>query len=127
MKSTDVIAYAYEGNIYCPDCLRKQRHVTHHPAHPTFCGAEVDTPQHCTDCGAFLDGFVLTNDGIAYVIEALQEWYGEAKTFSDLADKAFLANWRGMLPDTTSDPDDDTALAVFDAIWRLHSASTQPQ
>lgn len=55
MHATDIIAYAWEADTWCPDCttpkMRRQ-------GSPFFCGSEVDgTIPTCGECREKIDGF----------------------------------------------------------------------
>lgn len=55
-------------------------------------GGEADTPQHCDQCGVFLEN-PLTDDGTAYVMDALNRILpegqepGDDESWSELADR----------------------------------------
>lgn len=86
-------AYVYDGDFLCEDCARKfieeigpntekTTDSNEYPQGPTpDGGGESDCPQHCDDCGVFLEN-PLTADGYEYVYEAavekvtetIQEW-----------------------------------------------------
>ena len=62
--------YYFEASCYCPQCARD--------AHGDLCefadvgfSPEVDSPQHCAECGELLD-CTLTDDGAEYVADALE-------------------------------------------------------
>lgn len=61
-KTYEVIGYAYEADIHCPDCARKRfpnpNKATDNEGnevHPVFLGDEFDTPPCCGDCFEPLD------------------------------------------------------------------------
>jgi len=64
MNAADVVAWAFDGAVYCP---------VHKPkgAGPMFCGYETDCPDHCDECNAFIDGQALTSEGRNYVLGKL--------------------------------------------------------
>lgn len=55
-------------------------------------GGEADTPQHCDDCGTFLEN-TLTPDGFKYVQEAAEEFKTEGadESWAEIAAKAEAA------------------------------------
>ena len=55
--------FHFDGEEYCEDCLPG-------PGEPDY--GEQDYPAHCCRCHKPLD-CTLTKDGVAYVIEALQQ------------------------------------------------------
>jgi hypothetical protein len=81
VTATNVVAWAADAALYCDDCARKRYGDIDGGApdgegnevHPVFSSEdEADCPQHCDDCGAFLEN-ALTGDGWAYVLEAVIE------------------------------------------------------
>ena len=99
MEATTVIGYAYEADTHCLDCARDRfgdalnapetEDLDGNPIGVMFCGEAADTPLHCSDCRAFLEGGALTEEGERYVVDALlfppAPEYGESKV---------LAGWR---------------------------------
>jgi hypothetical protein len=96
-------AYIYRAALYCEDCAKaiqarlcveagasKQIMETgmdseSYPQGPYGQGGgEADTPQHCDNCGLFLEN-PLTSEGLAYVSEKLSDGRGNA---------AVLEQWR---------------------------------
>lgn len=69
-------AYIYQADIYCKDCANEIRKIKSlgensedYPQGPfPDGGGEADSPQHCGDCGLFLEN-PLTEDGQDYVKE----------------------------------------------------------
>lgn len=87
-------AYIYQANIYCADCAQAIAkdlidscyEITDDsetfPQGPySNGGGEADTPQHCGDCGLFLEN-PLTVDGYQYVLEAM----GNSKERSEIVE-----------------------------------------
>ena len=81
-------AYIYQADIYCADCgegLKSDLSTTPedrrddsetYPQGPyADGGGEADSPQHCADCGAFLEN-PLTGDGRRYVLDAILDGTG---------------------------------------------------
>lgn len=83
-------AYVYQAALWCETCalvvrennesggaitfddMRKDSE--HYPQGPyDDGGGEADCPQHCDGCGVFLEN-PLTDDGLEYVREAIQDW-----------------------------------------------------
>lgn len=85
--------YVFDANLLCEECMKKfveeigpnteeTTDSNEYPQGPTSDGGgESDCPQHCDDCGVFLEN-PLTADGFEYVYEAaakkitktVQEW-----------------------------------------------------
>ena len=61
MRADTIIAYAYRADIYCEDCIGDVEEDGELDSdlrpQPIFCGEEVDSVQHCGDCGEVIDGF----------------------------------------------------------------------
>ena len=77
----DPSSWAYDADLHCDDCARKAgMHVdgavdgAGEAPSPVLTDeqARADTPQHCGTCGTFLEN-PLTDEGVAYVIEALDD------------------------------------------------------
>jgi len=87
-------AYAYKASLYCESCgemvKAKCRHLdtgdsNDYPQGPYGNGGgEADTPQSCDHCHTFLEN-PLTDDGRAYVLEAIET--------GDLEGSAVLREW----------------------------------
>lgn len=97
-------AYAFRAALYCEDCAQAIRRVTNksldsdvYPQGPYESGGgESDTPQHCDQCGVFLEN-PLTDDGRAYVVECLASQGDAAGYESEPAqegDSAVVEEWR---------------------------------
>lgn len=56
----DPAGYVYDGSIYCEECIGDLRNAE--DTWVIFEHDESDTPQHCSDCTAFIPG-ELTRDG----------------------------------------------------------------
>jgi len=77
--------YAYQADLYCDDCgetIRADRAPVvafsdrgDSDSYPQWASddSESDCPQYCAGCGLFLEN-PLTDAGIGYVIEAVQEF-----------------------------------------------------
>lgn len=93
-------AYIYQADIYCEDCaagLVEARNlwgsensgdseVTPQGPYENG-GGEADCPQHCGDCGLFLEN-PLTSDGVAYtaaILEARNRGY-DSRVIADWAE-----------------------------------------
>lgn len=100
---TDVIAYTFDADIYCPTCTAMRYGLNDggwvpeeaedsegNPVHPVFGDAESDTPEHCADCRDFL-GNDLTGDGYEYVLGAVVSHIVDRAD----GDGAVLAEWWG--------------------------------
>ena len=61
-------AYVYQAALLCSDCAKN---VTADGPYGAG-GGEADFPQHCDQCGAFLEN-PLTPDGILYVRDAIDD------------------------------------------------------
>ena len=79
--------YMYQAAFYCvpcgqdlpvcpnPDCDDTDHDSDEYRKGPyPDGGGESDSPDHCDDCRGFLEN-PLTDDGIAYVVEELNEFY----------------------------------------------------
>ena len=113
-------AYIYRAAMLCGKCaklrmsdLEAHPDSDHYPQGPyADGGGESDSPQHCDDCGLFLEN-PLTCDGIDYVREQFQhsnpmhksptliewaEFYGaqlcECATISEDADMCVMCSFR---------------------------------
>jgi len=82
--------YIFAADVYCCDCGERHREelsaVGEAPANPAnettydsgdfpkgpYSDSESDTPQNCADCGFYIEG-PLTDDGVDYVIEAMND------------------------------------------------------
>lgn len=94
-------AYVYQAAMWCEDCAAEIRNTLamgkseldiekedseHWPQGPySNGGGEADCPQHCDDCGKFLEN-PLTDDGYKYVAEAIDSW-------PDAGSQEFLRQW----------------------------------
>lgn len=121
--TTDPTAYAYNADLYCPDCAADLQLKLFHrggrddgttDAWPQPHSGESDTPYHCATCGELLD-IPLTADGAAYVIsnvlDHLHHGHGAASV---------LAAWWERYEDSVTDawtPDDTEEMR--DAIGAL--------
>ena len=95
-------AYMFRAALYCGYCADQ---IKHHladvpedarddsedwPQGPfADGGGEADSPQHCDDCGLFLEN-PLTSDGVDYVRDALAEGRGDAHTLAEWAEFYYL-------------------------------------
>lgn len=84
-----MLAYAYQGSLYCETCgqevieeIRSRRDAAERfgsldsnvfPQAACNGGGEADSPSHCDSCGRFLAN-PLTADGLQYVREKLEEY-----------------------------------------------------
>lgn len=64
MKAWDIIAYAYDAALHCPECtpdnLKREDAVDSegNPVHPIFGSDELNSEDTCDDCGNLLfDGY----------------------------------------------------------------------
>ena len=77
--------YIYNADIYCVDCAQemideyRERGIADDGDSNTFPqgpypngGEEADCPQHCGDCGVFLENS-LTSDGADYVLSHIAD------------------------------------------------------
>ena len=84
------MAYVYNAALICKSCgERRIKRLTdsgiandgdsdRFPQGPySDGGGESDTPQHCGNCGVFLENF-LTSDGVEYVTQAVNSADGDA-------------------------------------------------
>ena len=76
---TNPTSYAYDAAMHCADCADASGMTAEgaedsdgNPVGAAF-SDEADTPQHCDDCGVFLEN-ALTDEGVRYVIEELQSY-----------------------------------------------------
>lgn len=99
-------AYIYKASLYCVDCAMAMSGAVP-PASPSFAesklldsdttiigpylngGGEADSPQHCDGCRCHLEN-PLTDDGVEYVISAIER---------DDGDQAVLRTWIGHYGD----------------------------
>jgi len=100
--------YAYHADMYCDDCGRKiaddcdadgiedEGDTEGYPQFDCSSG-EADCPQHCANCGEFLEN-ELTDDGREYVLEAVTAGRG---------DPAVLAQWSDYYGIRVPDEDED--------------------
>lgn len=65
MRDADIVGYACNGAIYCPNCAPLGCEDS-----PVFCFNETDSPVSCDACGDYIDT-ALTEDGQRYVLRAL--------------------------------------------------------
>lgn len=80
MSLTQPTYFVADADCWCEDCANKKYGSTGagtidnegNELGAAF-GDESDTPQHCADCGCFLENS-LTPDGYAYVAELVMEW-----------------------------------------------------
>lgn len=102
-----VVGYSYDAAVHCPDCTREM--IDHfnesgistdrflngeeifydsenNPIHAIFdideCG---DCPEHCDDCGAFIDNS-WTGEACNYAVEAIQEYLVNGRGSTDVLD-----------------------------------------
>ena len=61
-KTYEVIGYAYEADMHCPDCARKRfknpdkaTDNEGNEVRPIFLGDEHDSPPYCGDCHELLE------------------------------------------------------------------------
>lgn len=93
-------AYAYKAALYCESCGDKiERELkiagvtdtgdtNDYPQGPfAQGGGEADTPQHCEECGEFLEN-PITSDGDRYVREKLQPFYQPSSSWDETAKRA---------------------------------------
>lgn len=127
-------AYIYQADILCHDCasgvMANLAGVKQHDGQPMAVsedsddypqgpypdgGGEADCPQHCGECGEFLDN-PLTTEGYEYVREALSDyvWRGDG-------DRDVLAAWFERYsigleaPSYAEDCEDEVDFALY--IW----------
>jgi hypothetical protein len=112
-----MIAYIYRADIYCADCAERiKRKLTASEDSERYPqadgGGEADTPQHCGQCGVFLEN-PLTREGLDYVAEAigdyvhhgdgsldvLHAWARRYKGCSVSVDNA-IQEWEALKPQT---------------------------
>jgi hypothetical protein len=84
-------AYICDASLYCANCIRQQqpqvryenlRHIQGDKSGPyPDGGGEADTPQHCGECGVFLEN-ALTTDGVEYVRERVADNIANGRTES---------------------------------------------
>ena len=108
MNSSDIIGWAYQGALYCPDCKPDPESEGSNAFElweystwerdaildigPVFADSETDTPNHCETCEALIPER-LTDDGVAYVADALASGDGRAEV---------LALWRDQWPEVAA-------------------------
>jgi hypothetical protein len=103
--------FIFGGDLFCEECGAKtQEEMTDNgeaPADPSNedtydsddypkgpfpdGGGEADSPQHCGDCGVFLEN-ALTSEGLAYVQEAVEAH--DADRLGLKGNSAIIAEWR---------------------------------
>ena len=72
------MSYAYNADIYCDNCAEEIKRLCGEDTgdtdeYPQYVdNDEADCPQHCGDCGEFLEN-ALTMDGYDYVKEAIMD------------------------------------------------------
>lgn len=66
MKSYDFDAVAYDGEIYCNECLPDGEDTDHEDVSPVFADSEWDYYPTCTHCGYKHEYMSLTSDGERY-------------------------------------------------------------
>lgn len=120
-------AFIFNADIYCPACAAKIKAALDAqgktPAQPdderTFDsdeypkgpfdngGGESDTPQHCGDCGVYLDA-PLTTSGVDYAIEHLQSYVDRDSGTAEVLDI-----WAADLKDYSLDAAQQATLDAF--------------
>jgi hypothetical protein len=116
-KITDVIGFAADADIYCPDCASATYGDTDtaqdregNELGAVFGDSETDCPYHCAECGVLIPER-LTTDGVNYVADALAEYIasvlftnadGTAKHGGRLS---VLEDWRAEYGDVVSGVD----------------------
>lgn len=80
MNCTDVIAYACDGALRCPECAVKAGWTDGglgegdlEGVSPVFADSETDSPSHCEACGEYIPE-ALTGEGVAYVCGELRTY-----------------------------------------------------
>jgi len=82
MKATDVVAYAEDGAIYCPNCANESESME-----PVFADSEWDSFPTCDACGEKIKEVSLTRGGVAYELEQLNfEWFHVTETETETGD-----------------------------------------
>lgn len=95
----EVVGYSYNADTFCPDCTIEYIRIIDpsitsegiskilqgevefpdnegNPIHPIFGTQEAgDTPDHCGDCGEFIDTS-WSGDTVDYAVEALEQYVG---------------------------------------------------
>jgi hypothetical protein len=112
--------YIYQGGLYCEDCARiileEKRNMFSDDSDERPCGpypdggGESDTPQHCEDCGCFLENS-LTEYGLDYVRESVRECVA-----SDDMDSVAIKEWAPFYcidPEEFMDEDDEDDIIEF--------------
>lgn len=61
MKGYNVVGYAYNGDIYCPDCGSE---FSEEEKTPIFADTEFDFIPVCAECGTELEDYSLTREGL---------------------------------------------------------------
>ena len=110
MSGPRIVAWTYHADIYCDECAGglPGTDPEGNAKHVVFDGQDAaDSPQHCGDCRDILD-IQLTEDGCAYVLEALD---GYVATLS--GDPAVLDAWRDCLC-STLDVDGERTVARYE-------------
>ena len=123
-----VVGYTYDADIHCPDCSEKVfgLKLTHpelvgdpidsegNEVHPIFSIDEAgDTPDHCGDCGAFIDNS-WSGETVKYAITALREYVYD--TMMDEATKGnpeTLDTWVENLEWCATDKTDDLTIHLY--------------
>ena len=103
------IGYAYNGSIYCEDCLGTDHSIPTDEITPVTDEEEVDSPIHCDECGTFLGGCLL-NRGVL----DLEERMLNARISLDTA-QDYIAYW-----DWTDWAVFETFYGAFDILGRFH-------
>lgn len=62
MKAYDYEAVAYEGEVYCNECLPDDVCPHNRDAHPVFANSEWDAAPVCSQCGAVHDYVTILGD-----------------------------------------------------------------
>lgn len=96
MHATDVIAYACDGALRCPECAVKAGWTDgglgegdREGVSPVFADSETDSPSHCEACGEHIPE-MLTSEGARYATARMRAYL---RTHGDEGDWDTLYAW----------------------------------
>jgi hypothetical protein len=135
-----VVGYAYDADQHCVDCTKEYviRHIAHftekkvneildgtlefvdsegNMLHPIFSTDEAgDSPDHCGDCGAYIDTSWHT-ETVIYAVSALWEY---VEAYVDISKSKgnveVLDIWANELRNCNIDKNDEFVLFMYDAV-----------
>jgi len=98
--------YAYHAALHCPSCAQKHADTLGidlddsdtceaHEIGAVFGTNESDSPDHCAECGAYIEQSY-TLDGVAYIVSVLREECHEGSRTNHASDWADSIRYRGL-------------------------------